>query len=409
MNIGKAICLVLVIALLLIGCTSKRNPIGMDWSKIHPTKLTLNDSLFTDQYSYQTTFKLTGNEERLVVGNYDQKTSKAIMQFTSLPDTIYQIIGTPSLRLVVSKRFSANPLTLQFSKVIQNWSESQATWTHAYTDTTWQSIYTTASGIPDFSDVPDTIGTGGDTLHIDVPASSIENWSTTSINGYSLQISTSQDNYLEIRSSETGLAPQLSFSYTKTVSDTTTYTYERSATIDTFILNDTNTQMTIPGLYLKSISPTRIFMKFAIPQTAFKYSDDSTETLSDTDFKHMTINHAELLLKVKDNPYFGTTSTLIASVYRVINPVENEVITDANMEFIAYTPITTAIPGTGNIAFKFTPVLQAFTSSVKANNGIIIRLSTEDQDFAKVEFYGIDDPDPTMRPKINILYTPPAF
>jgi hypothetical protein len=408
MNIGKIICLVTLSSLILLGCTSKKNPVGMDWSHIHPALIT--DSLFTNQYSYTPTFKLTGNEQRLVIGKYEQKDSKALIQFGSMPDSIYLIVGTPTLKLVVNKRFSSTPLTLHFGKVVQNWAESQATWTHAYTDTTWQATYITTSGISDFSDIPDTIAIGGDTLHIDIPATSIQNWEIPTINGYTLQISTEQDNYLEIRSSETVFAPQLSFSYKRTASDTTTYSYEHYATNDTFILNDANTQTTFDGLYLRNISPTRIFMKFDIPGSLFKYSDTEPDTLSAADFRHMTINKAELVLKVKENPYYSSSGTFMATVYRVKDPItEQTVIADANMEFITYTPITTSAPGLGTVSFNFTPILQSFTSGVKQNNGIIIRLTSENQDYAKVEFYGINDPDISKRPKINIIYTPPFF
>jgi hypothetical protein len=409
MNIGKTILMVaMLMTLFFMGCTNKSNPVGSDWSHIRPASIT--DTLFTNHFSYTTAFKLTGNEQRLVIGSYDQKQAKALIQFSSFPDSIYQVVGTPKLSLVVQKRFSITPLTLHFGKVVQNWSESQATWTNAYSDTTWQASYVTTSGIVDFSDIPDTIEVGGDTLHIDIPASTIQNWKTPGITGFTLQISTEQANYLEVRSTESLYAPKLVFSYKKSAADTTTYSYEHSALNDSFILQDTNSQLTSENLILRDISPTRLFMKFNIPGSLFTYNGDSGDTLSSIDLKHMTINKAELVLKVKDNPYYGNSATFMATVYRAKSPITNmAVITDDDMEFITYTPITTTSPGLGTVSINFTPVMQAFTSGVKQNNGIIIRLSTENQDYSKVEFYGMTESDLSKRPKINIIYTPPAF
>ncbi len=408
MNIGKSLSLLLLVTLFFLGCTTKKNPIGTDWSHTRPAAIT--DSLITNQFSYFTAAKITGEEQRLIVGKNEQKEAKALIQFTSMPENIYQIIGTPSLKLVVNRSFTSLPLTLHFDKIVQNWSESQATWTNAYTDTTWQATYINTSGISDVHDIPDTTEARVDTLNIEIPTNSIQNWKIPTINGYSLQISTEDSKFLEIRSSETLYAPQLVFKYKATESDTVTYTYSRYASYDTFILQDHDTQVTSNDLILRSISPTRIFMKFDTPRTLFKYNETDTTSLSSIDFKHMTINKAELVLKVKDNPYFGTDATFMATLYRVRIPVTEEtVLTDDDMEFIYYTPITTTSPGLGFVSMNFTPLFQAFTSAEKPNYGVIIRLLTESQDYAKVEFYGIADPDISKRPKINIIYTPPVF
>jgi hypothetical protein len=418
MNIGKLSCLLLMLMFFVLGCTNKPNPVGTDWSHIRPASI--SDSLFTNQFSFTTPFKLTGNEQKLIVGSYEQKTAKSLLQFISLPDSIYQIVGTPTLRLVLGKRFSADPITLHFDKVVQNWSESGATWLNAYStpDTVWSANYTVSSGIPDFSDIPDTIAVLGDTLHIDIPAESIQNWKLTNITGYSLQISTTQSNYIEIRSTESLFQPELVFKYKLSAADTTTYSYDHFAANDTFIMNDTNTQLTNDGLFLRDISPTRLFMKFDVPRSLFTYSDNSGDILSVNDFKHMTVNKAELVLNVKDNPYYGNSATFMATVYRVKTSITDPaVISDDDMEFITYTPVTTTSPGLGKVSINFTPILQSFTSYTtgsnnhgKENFGIIIRLTTENQDYSKVEFYGNGDDVPVAkRPKINIIYTPPFF
>ncbi|HNW99877.1 MAG TPA: hypothetical protein PLE74_10880 [Candidatus Cloacimonadota bacterium] len=409
MKIGKTLYLVGIALIFLSGCTSKKNLVGSDWSHIKPLRTTLSDSVFTDEFSFKAAFKTTGNESRLIVGSYEQKEAKALIQFSTFPDSISQVLGTPKLRLVLNRKLSTSPMSLHFSKVVQNWSESQASWTHAYTDTTWSANAFISSGIPDYSNVPDSIHAGGDTLFVEIPASSILNWQTAHVNGYSLLISTEQQNYLEIKSLESAYLPELVFSYKRTASDTTTYTYDRYAANDTFILQDNETQQVSNSLILKNIAPNRCFVKFNVPRSLFRYNDTDSTVLANDDFKRMTINKAELVLKVKSNPYYGSSSAIMATVYRVKTAVSHEVISDDDMEFITYTPVTTATPGAGTVAFNMTPVLQAFTSGVKENFGMIIRLTTENQDYAKLEFYGSDDPDVSKRPTINVIYTPPAF
>lgn len=406
MKLRKTILLLLLV-LLLTACTSRKNLTGFENSTLHPQQVVLAESLFTNTFSYQDSTHISGESTKLSIGTYEGAQAKALLKFYLMPSTIYEIVGQPQLKLTSAKKLATGAMVLHIDKVLQNWSESQANWTNAYTDTTWSSTAFQNVSIPDFT-TPATIATTGDTLKIPIPSDVVKNWSHNRVSDFNLLLSSVSNGILEVKSSETSYGPILSFYYKKTATDTTTYHYEAEAILDSWITNLPNQQTAQNGFWMKNIAPGRLFLQFDIPRSSFVYSDDSTTVVSAEDMKRMTINKAELLIKVKTNPTYLSSEKLSVTAYRVKKEIAQAgFIANTDLEYLTYTPISSDTLGGTWFSINVTPFVQAVVSQKFTNQGLVIRSTAENYDFSKVEFFDHNTSNPADRPYLKLKYTTP--
>jgi hypothetical protein len=390
--------LLFVASVLMIntGCTKKDNLTGNNWSNVKP--ITVIDTSFVMGYSYNNEGKVKGTETTLLCGNEDEIEAVTILRFTDFPDTM-TVTGQPLLKLVATRRspLVRNPLILSFYKVNVNWAADS---TSLITDGNM-----TALSIANFT-VQDTILTTGDTLSIPIPIEVIQNWKTTNVTGFNLALKASANSWLEFKALESSNGPLLVFSYT-TPTVTTSTEYSKRTAKDSYRITGTQTPLINNSWKLKNLLPQRMFVRFGMPNSLFKDADNNQ--LSSTDIRRMTVNKAELVMYVKNNPYFNATSKCYVYPYHVRRDTLTTPAALVNDDLTAVTHSYSSVkPITGDsIVVDITAITQAYTSGDLAKNGIVIKSIYEMLNYGNIEFWHYNDAPIAKKPYVKITYTTP--
>lgn len=390
--------LILISTFVVSGCTKKDNLTGDNWSGIRPISIT--DSLFTDGFSFPYEGKTTGTESVMLCGNYDGKEAISVMRFTGMPSNI-DTVTDAELKVVVLRRspFDRAAITLSLHKLTQNWAIDS---TAVISDESITTAFVSSIA------VPNTIHNDtGDTLVISIAAEQIKEWSLTNVTGYNLVLKNESDSFVEIRSIESGNGPLLNFKYKK-VGESNTRTYNSRANMDSHRLTVPTFEVTANNWTLQNLSPSRMFVKFELNPASFV--DNDGVVMDSIRYKRCTINSAELVLYVKNNPYYGNLSYNIMPYNVTKDSVSAPITLTANdMELISPTTATSKIASGDSITIKITPIVQAYTSGDRVNKGIILRSQHEMLNFGLLELWHFDDPalPEGFAPKIRITYTPP--
>jgi len=391
----------LMLMMLISACTNKDNLTGDNWSGIRPQ--TISDSLFTSGFSFPFEGKVSGKEPVLILGNHQSKDAMPVLRFTGLPENI-DTAQNGELSFVVLRRspYARGAISLNLYKLNQNWVADS---TALVLDTNLS-----ASALAANISVPDTIShTSGDTIRVLITANDIKNWKSENITGFNLALKTTDNGFIEIKSVESGNGPILKFDYTSTGSSTTK-SYSSRAIMDSHRLNYSASEVVEDNWTMRNIGPSRIYMKFDLDRA--KFVDAEGNPLSDQQYKRCTINRAELVLYIKNNPYYnGVGYSFIAR-----NVVKDSVfsaiaLTKDDMEVISFTPTSLGTVSGDSLKINITPLIQAFTSGDRENKGIVISSMQEMLNFGELEFWHFGDPSlpATKAPKINITYTAPFF
>lgn len=395
-KISAAVILLLTIVLILMpaACTKKKNLVGDNWSGITP--LVAIDSTFGLGYSYTHTSKVKGNEGNIVCGSEAGIEAIGILRFTGLPDTL-TIIEQPTLQLVAVKRspLRRNPVVLSFHKLDMNWAADS---TDLISD-----VNISPLGMDNFT-VQDSINSAGDTLSIAIPNNAIINWKTEDVTGLNLVIK-ALSGWLEFKATESGRGALLKFKY-QVPGSTDTLSYSQRTVLDSYRVTGTQSELTENTWLLKNLHPQRIYFKNLLSNSLF-IDQDGIE-LNATDRRRMTINKAELVLFVKNNPYYGATRAYFYP-YRVKPDtlVIPQVLTDADLQNIGLTFNSVAVMSSDSVKINITAITQAFTSGNLANNGIVFRNTSELQNFGNIEFWHTNDAPEGKKPYVKIYYTVP--
>ncbi len=386
---------IILITIMFSACTRKKNLTGINWSDVRP--LTVRDTLFTLGFSYQHSGKVSGAETSLICGISDGKEAIAVFRFTGMPETM-TVSGQPVLKLVATRRsdLQANPLILSLHKLNANWKPDS---TANIEDSQIQPLNIS------FSDVPDSVSAAGDTLSINIPTDVIQNWKEEDVTGFNLVLKIESGGWLELKSVETLNGPQLVFNY-QLPNDTTVKEFKQRAVTDSYRVTGTQTE-TVPDIWqLKNLLPQRVFVKFGLPDGIFKDMDGTT--LSEPDRRRMTINKAELVLFVKDNPYYQNTR-LSLYPHNVSKDSVNAamVFTDDDLESNIQNPTTNLQAVSDSVLVDVTALIQGFTSGDKSNKGIVIRFLQEMKNYGILEFWHFLNAPTDKKPYLRITYTPP--
>lgn len=390
--------ILLVMLLLTSACTKKKNLTGDNWSNLRP--ITAIDTSFVMGYSYLHDGKLAGTETSLIAGTEDGITSMAVMRFTNLPepDTM-AVIWQPTLKLVTTRRsaLSRAPIELSFYKLTQNWAA----------DSTSDILETNISStsFANYTVMQDTISILGDTLTIPISTDVIHNWQTDGISGFSIVAKVTNAGWLEFKSFETGKGPLLNFKYQLTGA-TDTLEYSQRSSNDSYKVTGTQTNISANTWKLKNLLPERMFFRFGLPGSIFK--DLNNEVLDAADVKKMTINKAELVLFVKDNPYYKNAVCYFYPYHvRIDTLMSPTVLTDGNLETISRSYTTATKVSGDSVKIDITAIVQAYTSGDKPKNGIVVRSVQEMQNFGNLEFWHYGNAPAGKKPYVRVTYSPP--
>ncbi|MGC9362086.1 MAG: hypothetical protein ACP5F3_04075 [Candidatus Syntrophosphaera sp.] len=401
MTLGISLALMLVMA----GCISKDNPTGNNWSDIHPQTFTDSDC-FIGGYSFPCRDSISGNESNLLSANYEGSEAVSFMRFTGLPNEgefeipdAYQDSTYLELTLVKRSPLERNPVELFVYKLDQSWAADS---TDMISDANLTQITFDAFTIPD------SVSTDGTIVQLPLPLDEIENWHSDSDTlGLSLAVKTGMDSYVEILAAETGRGPKIRFKYRNDGDDPEDEDseYAQRATRDSYRVVADQAPLQADVWEIANISPSRMYVNFLLDYA--KFTDMQGVVLDSISRKRATINHAELVFFVKENPYYTGTRQYSLRGDRVEDSVSVAIPAEIPDDDIASGLISQALVQGDSVAVNITPIIQAFSSGDKENWGVVIRSMQEMLNFGKLELWHFTDAPEEKKPKLRVTYTPP--
>ena len=415
-RISKAIIFILIFILIIMGCTQKKNTVGVPNVNNEPIEMIISDTTyFGNFYSFEDSCRNYIGNSKLIVGTYENNEAKSLIRFTSLPDTVYQF-DSENITLTLWLENSLNFESLEFGKLKQEWVEYLVTWEAATDSTDWEDDFFESL---DFTfDVEQT-----DSLNIEIPIEKFYSEVNRSyfvidslIYDYGLILysgsSDDENRFIEIKSRESGTQPLLSFDYTP-AEDDTSRTFSNTATYDTsmFLKKDGTNEDFVTfedELIISNIQPIKMYLNFDISDSVFIADSSGIET--NYDYTMMTINKAEIILSVKDSTEFTYPLETSFTLFPYLVTSEDPQIPFAYSEDYEY--IYGSLNSSGSSAdtefiIDITKIVQVITSGENENNGILIKSTKENKDFSFIDFGTKFDEG--KEPKIRIIYTPPIF
>lgn len=403
------LCIFLIIvSIFLVSCNNKKSILGFSDSNFNTYDITLPDSCITLAYTWSDSLKNYSENSKLLLGNFDNTDIRTLIKFPSIPVIANEtdiIDSTIKIKIKVKEKLYTQNFDMEVYLLTKTWYENEPTWNVFRKDSTW----TTAGGdlvLPMLKTVSFT--TVADTLIFSIQPSVIYGWGedANTNKGLLLKSALSGINHLiEMYSSESAYAPTLQFSYIprdENGAALTTATYKKSAIIDTYIHNGTESFTTDnTQLSLWNIQPKSMVMKFNLPLSVFQSAAPEIQTADD--LKKVTINRANLVfIKKNDNlPNTETAPSIGVGIYQ--EPVvDQNIFVFSKIDFFS---VSSESFTTDTLAVKITGPIQSLISQLKNNNGLIIRSNYKNRDFNRLNFYTINDPDPTKRPKIRIKFS----
>ena len=402
-----SICLLSLI-LSFTACTRKNNLTGNNWSDNRPQSFT--DSLSAYGFTFADTARVTGFEGSLLCAKMGATEAVTMIRFTGMPKSSLlnggnSTVTEAKLNLTLKRR-SAEPrstLKLNFFRIKGRWVADS---TDVVSD---ESLV--ASGIPEFT-VPDVPAGTDSLITITIPNDVIRNWQVADSTYFSLAIRCSDNAWAEFYSVEgsTASGPKLEFKYrfADGAADSTLKDFSSLSIADSYRVVAPMGTQTQDLWQVKNISPSRIFIKFNFNTNNFR--DTQGAMLDTLKLKQVTINKAEMVLYIKNNPYYGST---IPYALRTYNVTKDSVMTAVSLQEGDYEYLTLSQTNAGlargdSIVVNITPQIQGYLSGNLVNKGVIIRSLQEMQNFGELEFWNDNPSTPAAkRPKLRVKYTPP--
>ncbi len=395
----------ILVTLVVAGCISKENPTGNNWSETHPLTFTDSDC-FVAGYSFPGRDSISGSESNLLSADYEGSEAVSFMRFTGLPGAgefeipdSYQDSTYLELTLVNRSPADRNPVELFVYKLDQSWAADS-------TDVISDANLTQITFDP-FT-VPDSVSIDGTVIQIPLPLAEIENWHSESDTlGLSLALRTGMDSYVEILAAETGRGPKLRFKYRNSDDepDDEDSEYAQRATRDSYRLLADQAPLQSDVWEIANISPSRIYLNFLLDYS--KFTDMEGATLDSISLKRATVNHAELIFFIRENPYYTGTRQYSLRGDRVDDSVSVAIPAEISDEQISSGLISQALIQGDSIAVNITPIIQAYSSGDKENWGVVIRSMQEMLNFGKLELWHFTDAPEDKKPRLKVTYTPP--
>lgn len=407
----------LIMVILFIGCTDKKNLTGTSgYGGPQPQETEIASAQFTKIYSYEDSIRIN-NSDVLLMGNYESNEfnnqAVTLLKFTSLVDSFDQIANL-ELRMKIREKHDFDVIdntTLKLGKMKTDWFETTSDWNSPTDSTSWSSG-TSFSLLPnvDIEFLNDLqIELEDDTLKIFLPENILEEWILADSLNYGLALLTEEDDkFIVFYSAEYSedYGPRLFFDYAQTPDDTLA-AYYRTPTHDLHIFATDNLYSIFENrLILSNIQPIRMYLKFDIPNSLF--TDFSIDVIEDTTafLQRLTINRADLILtSVSPSPYPPELNKsinidpyiMLSDTLNLDDPHKPMITSDDFKDLI----ITSSNDSLNSAEFKIdiTKIIQNLVSKEYDNHGIMLNSIYENKDFKHTEF--------VSEPKIKIIFTPP--
>jgi len=395
----------LFLAIILGGCINDHNPTGNNWSNVRPMSFTTPLDIVAG-YSFPGSGSINGTENSLVCGNYNGIESVAFVRFTGLPSVgtfhipeAYQ--DSTYLNLVLTRKFSEsrNPVEVKIYKLNQSWAADS---TNLIQDSNLSLI------TPQSYTITDSISSAGTQIKIPIPVAALEQWTSEADSlGLTLAIKTGENSYIEFKSRESGAGPKLHFLYRTTGENPTEKKYDQYCNKDSYRIDEETAPIITNQWILSNIPPSRIYLYF--PMNFSLFQDTEGNPLNEIQLKRTTINHAELILYVKENSYYGTSTQYRLRADRVNDSLDINTAITVLDEQVASGIITQSYIRGDSLVVNVTPLIQAYTSGDKINYGIVIRSMQELINYGKIELWHFNDSSTPAekQPKLRVTYTPP--
>jgi hypothetical protein len=357
-------------------------------------------------YSFPGSGSIKGTETSLVCGNYNGIESVAFVRFTGLPSVgtfhipeAYQ--DSTYLNLVLTRKFSEsrNPVEVKIYKLNQSWAADS---TNLIQDSNLSLI------TPQSYTITDSISSAGTQIKIPIPVAALEQWTSEADSlGLTLAIKTGENSYIEFKSRESGAGPKLHFLYRTTDENPTEKKYDQYCNKDSYRIDEETAPLITNQWILSNIPPSRIYLYF--PMNFSLFQDTEGNPLNEIQLKRTTINYAELILYVKENPYYGTSTQYRLRADRVNDSLDINTAITVLDEQVASGIITQSYIRGDSLVVNVTPLIQAYTSGDKMNYGIVIRSMQELINYGKIELWHFNDSSTPAekQPKLRVTYTPP--
>ena len=395
----------LFLAIILGGCINDHNPTGNNWSNVRPMSFTTPLDIVAG-YSFPGSGSINGTENSLVCGNYNGIESVAFVRFTGLPSVgtfhipeAYQ--DSTYLNLVLTRKFSEsrNPVEVKIYKLNQSWAADS---TNLIQDSNLSLI------TPQSYTITDSISSAGTQIKIPIPVAALEQWTSEADSlGLTLAIKTGENSYIEFKSRESGAGPKLHFLYRTTGENPIEKKYDQYCNKDSYRIDEETAPLITNQWILSNIPPSRIYLYF--PMNFSLFQDTEGNPLNEIQLKRTTINHAELILYVKENSYYGTSTQYRLRADRVNDSLDINTAITVLDEQVASGIITQSFIRGDSLVVNITPLIQAYTSGDKMNYGIVIRSMQELINYGKIELWHFNDSSTPAekQPKLRVTYTPP--
>ena len=393
------------------GCIRKSNPTGNNWSDVYPLSFADSTS-FIAGYSFAGSGTVKGTETNLLCGKYEGIESVTLLRFTGLPKAGdfsipggYQDSTWLELTLVKRSPLIRYPVELKVYKLNQSWAADS---TQLVQDANLSLITPVAFTIPD------TVAASGTSVKIPIPMSEIEAWTSSADTlGFSLAIRSGDESYAEILSAESGRGPKLRFLYRLDTDDAEAddRVYEQRPTRDSYRVDSDAAPLLSDRWVVANISPSRIYVNFAMDYTKFRDVPRNGQeiglVLTEVQRKRATINKAELVLHVKSNPYYKSSSQYSLRGDRVRDSLDLTVPVEIADDKVASGIISQAIVRGDSVVVNITPLIQAYSSGDSEPWGVVIRSMHEMLNFGRLEFWHFTDAPANKKPTLRVTYTPP--
>lgn len=390
--------LVFCLLLALTACTKKDNLTGDNFSDVRPQSFFYQG--FDLGFSFGDSIQVKGNEKVLLCGHSGGVEAVTVLHFNSLPKDFvipesksYQDSTWIQLSIIRKNASLRNSTVLQLYSLEQHWLE----------DAAHELDLSAMTPIGETFTVPDSIGLQGTVVKVPIPVEFLNQLSAAQKDSLSIGIkAVDDDTWCEMDSRSTGKGPRLAFKYQKPETKQM-LSFDMLAARDSYIVNGPQSTIQADKWVINNLHPSRIYVHWLDDWSLFKDMDGNT--LDEVSRKRVTINKAELIFHLKENPYYK------AGVSYSLRPiwVEKDSIEIA-MQLTGSDLGSAALPTTGfvrgdSMVVDITPFMQGYTNGKKPNKGIVIKSEHEMQSFGYMEFYHFTAA--SKKPKLRVVYTVP--
>lgn len=393
----KIFMLLLCLLLALTACTKKDNLTGDNFSDVRPQSFFYEG--FDLGFSFGDSISVKGNEKVLLCGHSGAVEAVTVLHFNSLPKGFvipegksYQDSTWIQLSIIRSNKSLRNSTVLQLYSFEQHWLE----------DAAHELDLSAMTPIGETFTLPDSIGIQGTVVKVPISVEFLNQLSVAQKDSVSIGIKADDGTWCEIDSRSTGKGPRLAFKYQKPETKQM-QTFDMLAAKDSYVVSGPQSTIQADKWVINNLHPSRIYVHWLDDWSLFK--DMEGNTLDEVARKRVTINKAELIFHLKENPYYKP------GIPYSLKPiwVEKDSV-EVAMQLTGSDIAGGALPTTGfvrgdSLVVDITPFLQGYTNGKKVNKGIVIKSEHEMQSFGYMEFYHFSAA--SKKPKLRVVYTAP--